>query len=627
MFQLLGPVAWTVDGRVVDLGSAKQRTVLAVLLTDAGRLVPWSALIDRVWDQAPTTDARSVLYTYVNRIRRVLERGPPAREQAAALVRRTGGYALEVELESVDLHRFRRLVLAAYDHRRPDPERSELLREALGLWAGTALADLPGAWAARMRESWNRQRLDAAVQWGRAELRLGRPDRVLAPVGELSSEYPFAEPLAGVLMRALAATGRDAEALDHYAVVRAQLVDRLGTEPGPELREIHQAILRGTLRQTTGGAAGQAGGTAGHSGGAARDIGRRWAIPAQLPAEVPGFVGRDAELAELSLFLPAKTRRAGGARPTMAVVTVSGTAGVGKSALAIRWAHRAREHFPDGQLYVDLRGYAPRQPVSAAGALAGFLSALGVPSRDVPANLDGRSARYRTELSGRRMLIVLDNASSVEHVRPLLPGTPSCVVVVTSRDSLAGLVALHGAHRLHLDLLAPADAAALLRTLIGARVEDEPEAAAVLAGQCARLPLALRVAAELATARPAGTLADLVTELADQRRRLDLLDAGGDAHAAIRAVFSWSYRRLPADAARAFRVLGLHPGPDLDAHAAAALIGEGPEEARRLLGVLAHAHLIGPGGRTGTYAMHDLLRAYAADLARIHIGRHPGRGT
>jgi hypothetical protein len=287
---------------------------------------------------------------------------------------------------------------------------------------------------------------------------------------------------------------------------------------------------------------------------------------------------------------------------------------VGKSALAIRWAHQARESFPDGQLYVNLRGYDPQQPVPAVEALAGFLAALGVPARDLPLDLDERAARYRTQISGRRTLILLDNASSAEHVRPLLPGTPSCVVVVTSRDSLAGLVALHGAHRLDLDLLPTADAVALLRTLVGARVQDEPEAATVLAGQCARLPLALRVAAELATARPASPLAELVSELADQRRRLDLLDAGGDPRGAVRAVFSWSYRRLPADAARAFRLLGLHPGPDLDPHAAAALTGERLDATRRLLGVLVHAHLIEPV-RAGRYGMHDLLRAYATDLA------------
>jgi tetratricopeptide (TPR) repeat protein len=296
------------------------------------------------------------------------------------------------------------------------------------------------------------------------------------------------------------------------------------------------------------------------------------------------------------------------------ISAVSGTGGVGKTALAVHWAHRVAGQFPDGQLYLNLRGYDPEAPVTAGDALASFLGALGVTGADVPLDLDERAARYRTAVAGRRMLIVLDNAATVQQVRPLLPGTPGAMVVVTSRDSLAGLVALHGARRLDLDLLPRADALDLLRDLVGARVEAEPEAAATLAVQCARLPLALRVAAELAAARPAAPLSDLVAELAQAQRRLDLLDAGGDPRAAVRAVFSWSVRHLPAPAARAFRLLGLHPGPDTDAYAAAALTGTGVDGARSMLDLLARAHLVHPTG-AGRYGMHDLLRAYAAVLA------------
>ncbi|GAA4236630.1 DNA-binding SARP family transcriptional activator [Streptosporangium album] len=599
MFQLFGPVKFTVQGSRVDLGPAKQRTVLAALLTDAGRLVTWSALVDRVWDQAPTTDARNVLYTYVNRIRRLLERAHAAGGPEAALVRRTGGYVLEVEPDRVDLHRFRRLVSTAHDQRCSDADRSRLLREALDLWDGAALADLPGAWAARTRETWNRQRLDAVAYWARAELRLGRHDEVIGPVRELVAEHPFAEPLVAVLMRALVAAGWDAEALDCYATTRARLVGRFGAEPGPELREVHEMILRRDRDRAT---------RVRRAPSAARPV------PAQLPADVPTFVGREHELSRLSDHL------AGTGRTTMVTYTVSGTAGVGKSALAVRWAHRVRDAFPDGQLYVNLRGHDLEQPVAAAAALAGFLSALGVAEQDVPPEVNERAARYRTEISGRRMLILLDNALSVEQVRPLLPGTPSCVVMVTSRDSLAGLVALHGAHRLELDLLPVADATALLSALIGGPAEADSEATSVLAGQCARLPLALRVVAELATARPAISLTELAGKLADRRRRLDLLDAGGDPRAAVRAVFSRSYARLPADAARMFRLLGLHPASDLDLPAAAALTGEPPERAHRLLDLLARAHLIQPAS-TGRYGMHDLLRAYAADLAHAEDSR------
>jgi len=298
------------------------------------------------------------------------------------------------------------------------------------------------------------------------------------------------------------------------------------------------------------------------------------------------------------------------------ISAVSGTAGVGKTALALRWAHRVRAGFPDGQLYVNLRGYDPDQPLSAADVLARFLRALGVAGADIPLEVDERASLYRSLLDERQMLVVLDNVSSVEQVRPLLPGTPSALVVVTSRDSLGGLVARDGARRLDLDLLPPEDAVALLRALIGERVETEPDAAAALAGQCAWLPLALRVAAELAATRPATPLAALVEELADEQRRLELLDAGGDPRTAIRAVFSWSYQHLPTEAARAFRLLGLHPGPALDPYAAAALTDTSLEQAQHLLGLLARAHLVQPAS-PGRYGMHDLLRAYATDLAGI----------
>jgi tetratricopeptide (TPR) repeat protein len=335
--------------------------------------------------------------------------------------------------------------------------------------------------------------------------------------------------------------------------------------------------------------------------------------PAQLPADVPAFMGRAAELVALDRLLTAGTGTGAGSA-AVAICAVSGTAGVGKTALAVHWAHRVRDAFSDGQLYVNLRGYDPDQPLPAAEALAGFLSALGLPGREIPLDLDDRAARYRTEINGRRMLVVLDNAATVEQVRPLLPGTPTCAVLVTSRDSLAGLVALHGAHRLDLDLLPLGDALALLRGLVGGRIDAEPEAAAALTAQCARLPLALRVAAELAIRYPDRLLAECVDELADQQRRLDLLDAGGDPRAAVRGVFSWTYRQLPADAARAFRLLGLHPGPDCDPYAAAALTGFPLRHAERLLGVLTRAHLTHPT-RPGRYGMHDLLRAYANDLA------------
>jgi tetratricopeptide (TPR) repeat protein/transcriptional regulator with XRE-family HTH domain len=332
-------------------------------------------------------------------------------------------------------------------------------------------------------------------------------------------------------------------------------------------------------------------------------------VPAQLPPDVSAFTGREEQLAALDAMA------ADPIEATAVVISaVSGTAGVGKTALALRWAHRVRERFPDGQLYLNLRGYDPERPMTATDALERLLGGLGTTDGQLPVEVDERAADYRSRLTGRRMLILLDNASSAEQVRPLLPGAASCVVLVTSRDSLAGLVAVHGAQRLHLDLLSPAEAYALLHRLIGRRVAERPEAAAALAERCSRLPLALRVAAELAVSRPAADLADLAGELADSQRRLDLLDAGDDPRASVACVFSWSLRHLPPETARGFALLGVHPGPDVDAYAVASLAGTDVRTARRTLDALARAHLIHPTG-PGRYGMHDLLRSYAAGVA------------
>lgn len=335
--------------------------------------------------------------------------------------------------------------------------------------------------------------------------------------------------------------------------------------------------------------------------------------PRQLPMDVFGFTGRTAQLAELDALLDQ------GERQALAVISaVAGTAGVGKTALAVRWAHRAADRFPDGQLYIDLRGYDPEQPVSPGDALSRFLRDLGLDGARIPADLDERAACYRTMLAERRVLVVLDNAYGADQVRPLLPGTPSCFVLVTSRDALAGLVARDGARRIALDLLAPAEAVALLRTLIGPRVDADLPAAVALTDRCARLPLALRIVAESANARPDLALADLLADVDDERRRLellDLLDLTGDQRTTVRSVFSWSYRRLGAERARVFGLLGLHPGPDADLYATAALANLDLARARMALDDLARAHLIQATPGPGRYSMHDLLRAYAVERA------------
>jgi tetratricopeptide (TPR) repeat protein len=347
-----------------------------------------------------------------------------------------------------------------------------------------------------------------------------------------------------------------------------------------------------------------------------RRRGRGPAVPRELPPDVHGFTGRGAELAELDRLLLVRTGNGSGghAHGVPLIVAIVGTAGVGKTALAVHWGQRVGAAFPDGCLYADLRGYDPDRPVAPAEALAAFLRSLGVSGADVPPTEAERAARYRTLLAGRRAMVVLDNAVDTEHARPLLAGGAGCVVLVTSRDALSGLVARHGAHRLELDPLPADDAVGLLGALVGRRVADEPTAASALADRCARLPLTLRLTAELASIRPHATLAELDAELADIRHRLRRLDAAGDRRTASRAVFSWSYQNLAPPTARAFRLLGLYPGRDLDEYGMAALAGVDLDQARLLLGDLARAHLV-QLVRLGRYGMHDLLRAYAAERA------------
>lgn len=330
----------------------------------------------------------------------------------------------------------------------------------------------------------------------------------------------------------------------------------------------------------------------------------RHGIPRHLPAPVPGFVGRADSSAALSRLLPPVGDNQ--------IAVISGTPGVGKTALAVHWAHQAAPEFPDGQLYVNLRGYDAGPPRSPVDALAGLLRALGVDEERIPAEADESSALFRSVLADRRVLLLLDNARDAEQVRPLLPGTPGSAVVVTSRDALAGLIARDGAARVELPLLPAEDAETLLRTLIGPRSEAEPEALQTLAEQCCRLPLALRIAAELAATRAGAEISELVAELSDLRRRLDMLDAGGDPGTAVRAVLSWSYRQLDPSAARALRMVALHPGSDFGTFATAALVRSDAPTARRMLDRLARAYLVHPVA-PDRYEFHDLLRSFARE--------------
>jgi DNA-binding SARP family transcriptional activator/tetratricopeptide (TPR) repeat protein len=595
-FAILGPLLVHDGNTQIDVPKGRQRALLAALLLHTGTPISADTLAEVVWDGTPPAGADVTLRSYVLRLRRTL-----GRRAAARVLTRYPGYLIEASDEEVDLLRFRSLTQEAGAALRAGHcvRTWDLLTEGLGLWRGKPLVDVPSEVMHRdLLPELERERLEATEWRVDAGLRLGRHSELVPELWSLVDREPLRERLHCQLMLALARCGRQAEALEAYQSARETLAEQLGTDPGIELRELHQRILTADPSLAPPEPAAQTG-----------------AVPRQLPAPVAGFAGRAGELAALTGLLRQSTE---GLPPAVVISAIGGTAGVGKTALAVQWAHQVADRFPDGQLYVNLRGYDPDQPMPPADALAGFLRALGVPGQDIPAEDDERAARYRSLLAGKKMLAVLDNAGSVEQVRPLLPGSPSCAVLVTSRDSLAGLVARHGATRLELDLLPPAEAVGLLRTLIGSRVDDDPGAAGMLAGQCCRLPLALRVAAELAVARPGVPLAKLVGELADQRGRLDLFDAGGDPRTAVRAVFSWSYRHLEPDTARVFRLVGLHPGADFDPYAVAALAGTGLDHTRAILGVLARAHLIQSRG-PGRYAMHDLLHAYARELTTADV--------
>jgi DNA-binding SARP family transcriptional activator/tetratricopeptide (TPR) repeat protein len=603
-FALLGTLMLADSaGEAVAVSGARQRVLLATLLLSANVPVSSDVLAEAVWDGSPPPGAATTLRSHVRRLRGAL--GP----EAGGRVRTCDpGYLISVQEPELDVLRFGTLCRNASAARRAVrwQEASSAAARALQLWRGAPLLDVSSqALRDQFVPGLEQMRLQALEDRIEADLRLGGHDRLVPELRELTSQHRMREQFHAQLMEALARAGRRAEALGAYRQARQVLVDELGIEPGPHLQLLHQQILEGAAAL----AAPSVGpGAAPLTGSASVPAA---AVPRELPGTAAHFTGREPELAVLAALLePGRAETPG----TVVISSIGGTAGVGKTALAVHWAHGAADRFPDGQLYVNLRGYDPGQLVPAADALAGFLRALGLPGPDIPPDTDERAARYRSLLAGRRMLVVLDNAGSVEQVRLLLPGTPACVTVVTSRDSLPGLVARDGAVRLDLDVLPAADAVSLLRALIGPRADADPVATESLAAQCCYLPLALRVAAELAAARPAISLSGLAAELADQERRLDLLDAGGDSRTAVRAVFSLSYRHLDPAAARMFRLLGLQPGPDIDRYAAAALADVTVRQAERLLGLLARAHLI-QRARPGRHAMHDLLRAYACDLA------------
>ncbi|MFB6720801.1 BTAD domain-containing putative transcriptional regulator [Kribbella sp. NPDC056345] len=584
--QLLGGVEVRVDGVGLNIGSPKQRLVLAALAVTPGQIVPLETLIDRVWGEHPPAHPAATLYPYLSQLRRALN-------AAGALVaRRGGGYVCEVPPQCVDVVRFRARVQEA--NAADAATSGQLLDEAIALWRGAPLAGLSGDWVNRLRDTLHQERLSAWLLLARQRNECGDLAELSDRLLRVAGEFPLSEPLASYVIRALVANGRRSEGLNHYAKFRKHLVDELGEEPGDELKDLHLRLLRRDPELGTNPPA----------------RGSMGVVPRQLPPVARGFTGRELELRMLDdLAESAKSTT------TVIISAIAGTAGIGKTTTAAYWAHRVADQFPDGQLFVNLRGFDPgAEPLPAVDALRGFLEALGTAPEAIPQEHDAQSAMFRSLLADRKMLVLLDNARDVDQVRPLLPGAPGCLAIVTSRNRLTGLVAEHGARPIQLDLLSVPEAGQLLRERLGAeRVTAEPTAAAELVEHCARLPLALAIVAGRLAVDSRLSLAAVAADLADKRRRLDGLETY-DQRTTLRAVFLSSYGALTPPAQRMFRLLGLHSGPDISIAAAASLGGITRPDATRLIGELCHASMLVECA-SGRYTFHDLLRAYSTELS------------
>jgi DNA-binding SARP family transcriptional activator len=602
LFRILGPVeAWTGEDWAT-ITAAKQRSLLATLLVHPGQLVPTDVLIEEVWPSTPPASASNTISVYMHHLRRLI-----GDTDGRVLATRPPGYQVVLGRGELDADQFTRLVAMGRQSLADGaPSRAvDLLTEALGLWRGRALADVPPAQlidaeVGRLEES----RVEAQELRAEASLACGRHAEVIPELRRLLADQPMREKLWALLIRALYGAGRQAEALEVYDEARRKIADELGVDPGPELRQLHQQILDADSDQSLLilGSPG-----AGQAPPAAHQP------PMQLPADITDFTGRSGQVERLRGLL---TDTGAGNPGAVRVALVVGAGGLGKTALAVHTAHLLASEYPDGQLYANLHGAT--QATDPAEVLASFLRALGAEPASIPLGEEDRSAHYRTHLANKRVLIVLDDARDAAQVRPLLPGSASCAVLVTARRRLPELA---GTKVLDLDVL-PLDEARTLFVLVAGRerAQAEPAATDDVLAACAGLPLAIRIGGARLAARGNWTVRTLANRLADERRRLDELRAG---NLEVRASFEVSFASLPGpelpdgiEPARAFRLLGLWTGSSFSLAAAAALLGEGENAVADALDVLVDAHLLETRA-LDRYRFHDLLRVYAADRARI----------
>lgn len=632
-FRILGPVEVQVDDDWSGINAPKWRTVLAVLLLQPGQVVSTDRLITEVWPDETPNRATNLISVYVHRLRRLI--GDP---EGKVLTTRAPGYQLLVDAEDIDAGRFAQLAAAGRQALSGGhfEQASALLSQALGLWQGSrALTDvtpsaLISAEASRLEES----RVEAVQLAIQADLGCGRHAQVVSQLHRLLADHPLREELWALLMRALYSSGRQAEALEAYAQAREVIADELGVDPSAELQQLYEHMLRTDPSSPSSSPtpvpadspfaipvpaapvepapAGQAAAEPGTQ--PAAGPGPPLPRVAQLPADIPDFTGRSDQLRRLHGLLsgPDQPDNPG----AVVVAAVIGAGGLGKTTLAVHAAHRLRTHYPDGQLYANLQG-AAQQPAAPSDVLARFLRDLGMDPARIPVDAEERAAQYRTLLTDRRVLIVLDDAKDAAHVRPLLPGSASCAVLVTTRSRMPDLA---GSRFVDLDVLDRDEARAMFATIIGpGRAESEPEATDEVLTACAGLPLAIRIAGARLAARSGWSVRTIASRLSDERRRLDWLKTGD---LAVRACFEVSFTSLPrqpgsdaVDPAHAFRLLGTWQGSSIGLPAAAALIGQDDGSVADALEVLVDAQLL-QSPAPDRYRFHDLLKAYAADRAR-----------
>ena len=585
-WQILGPVAATRQGAALDLGAPRQRAVLTLLLSRAGDTVPLSRIVEAVWGQDPPRYAVNTVHKHVGALRRVVEPGLPRRAQGHWLQSDARGYRITADERTLDLLRFRALAARAR-HRRDPAERLDLFGAALSLWRGPAGEDFAAEFGVDpVIEAVNREHVDAAIEAAEDALSLGQASRILPALSLAVSMYPTNEVLCALLMRCLAGTGQRAAALEAFESLRVLLADQLGVSPGPVLAGAHLDVLRNTVEA------------------AARP--RGLPVPRQLPVDPVGFVGREDETRELMSVL-----RAGPGAPSAGALT--GTAGVGKTAVAVHVAHALADDFADGQLYIDLRGFDASPALSPHDVLGRFLAALDILQDRIPDGLDERAALYRSALAERRVLVVLDNARDSGQVLPLLPGTGPSRAIVTSRQQLRGLIA-GGVHAVPLDLFDHDESERFLRSrLSGRRVDAEPAAVGDLIEISGGLPLALSLLAARAAHSPSMPLSEIPAAVRRSRTALDAFVDHAVPRTSTRSVLSWSYASLSADAARLFTLLAVHPSPSVPVDEAAALAGLDIPATYALMGELVEANITAEraGGRIWR---HDLLRQYSSEV-------------